>query len=298
MASNCKQAPVHKHYAKFCSFCKAKGLPESAFTSHFVKDKPGKGGKVCCPELLKNECGYCHEVGHTPRFCPKLKARDARRKAAAKRAKARRAKPVPRNANGAAPTKVTNLFEALAGYSTPQKPAEAFPALPRAPKKAPAAAPAPQGVWGKAQSLSIAELEKLLAQKRAAAPIAAEAAAAQAIAAAARSAATGAEAPQLSNAEQSFVDEQLEKQSQSLEETAEGEAFFDNADDAMDAAEAIDAAALPVPGNPPPIVVPDANEDAFVPIPLPKGGDFLADLAWDAATPGPTGDGWGSDCDE
>ena len=70
---------VQKHYKKFCSYCKAKGLPESAFTSHFVKDKPGKGGKVCCPELLKNECGYCHDIGHTPRFCPKLKARNARR---------------------------------------------------------------------------------------------------------------------------------------------------------------------------------------------------------------------------
>ena len=71
--------PASKRYAKFCAYCKAKGLSEAEFTSHFVKDAPGPKGKVCCPELLKNECGYCHEIGHTPKHCPKLK--DARRAA-------------------------------------------------------------------------------------------------------------------------------------------------------------------------------------------------------------------------
>ena len=289
---------VQKHYKKFCSYCKAKGLPESAFTSHFVKDKPGKGGKVCCPELLKNECGYCHEIGHTPRFCPKLKARDARRKAAAKRAKAPRAKPVARNANGAAPTKVTNLFEALAGYSTPEKPKEAFPALTRAPKKAPAA---PQGVWGGANTLSIAELEKLLAAKRAAvdpAPFAAEHAAAQAIADEARSAAARAEAPQLSNAEQAFIAAQLEKQSQSLEETADGEAFFDNVADAEEAVEALAAPEKPVHARAGTSRTPERAVSAPLPetahgIALPPCCNLAADFGAE-----PSGDGWGSDCDE
>ena len=283
MASATKTA--QKHYKKFCSYCKAKGLPESAFTSHFVKDKPGKGGKVCCPELLKNECGYCHEIGHTPRFCPKLKARDARRKAAAKRAKAPRAKPVARNANGAAPTKVTNLFEALAGYSTPEKPKEAFPALTRAPKKA----PAPQGVWGGANTLSVAQLEQLLAQKRAA-------------------------AAQLSDVEQAFIDAQLEKQSQTLEETAAGEAFFDNVADAGDAAAALAAAevTVSVPSRPAfgarQYTTPAgrqaamarrdaASRPAALPetapgIALPEGCDLGADFG------SASGDGWGSDCDE
>jgi hypothetical protein len=278
---------VQKHYKKFCSYCKAKGLPESAFTSHFVKDKPGKGGKVCCPELLKNECGYCHEIGHTPRFCPKLKARDARRKAAAKRAKAPRAKPVARNANGAAPTKVTNLFEALAGYSTPEKPKEAFPALTRAPKKA----PAPQGVWGGANALSVAQLEQLLAQKRAA-------------------------AAQLSDVEQAFIDAQLEKQSQTLEETADGEAFFDNNLDAEDAVERVhrSPAQVALRRSPP-------NEDVWddfltdagdgksmSPLPIKKRPKSATKSAAIALPPccnldadfgaEPSGDGWGSDCDE
>ena len=259
---------VQKHYKKFCSYCKAKGLPESAFTSHFVKDAPGPKGKVCCPELLKNECGYCHDVGHTPRFCPKLKARDARRAAAAKRAKARRAKPVPRNANGAAPTKVTNLFDALVGYSTPEKPKEAFPALTRAPKKA----PAPQGVWGGVNALSVAQLEQLLAQKRAA-------------------------AAQLSDVEQAFIDVQLEKQSQNLEETAAGEAFFGNVADAEDAVEAIASTEQPAlvrqgakggsGGAPAELPEPAPG------IALPEGCDLNADFGAE-----PSGDGWGSDCDE
>ena len=294
-----------KHFAMFCSYCKAKGLPESVFTSHFVKDKP-VGGKVCCPELLKNECGYCHEVGHTPRFCPKLKARDARRKAGAKRAKAPRAKSVARNANGAAPAKVTNLFEALAGYSTPEKPKEAFPALPALPNAPKKAAAQPQGVWGGANTLSVAQLEQLLAQKRAA-------------------------AAQLSSAQQAFVDAQLEKQSQTLEETADGEAFFDNNLDAEDAAERLQIripARVPLRRSPP-------NEDVWYdfltdagdgksmsPLPIkkrPKSATkkpaATARVSSAPAAAGaaialppccnldadfgaePSGDGWGSDCD-
>ena len=60
----------------FCSVCKSSGKPESVFTSHFVKDKPGPDGVVVCPTLLSQKCGYCHEKGHTPKFCPKLKAKD------------------------------------------------------------------------------------------------------------------------------------------------------------------------------------------------------------------------------
>uniref|UniRef100_A0A6C0BYU1 Nanos-type domain-containing protein n=1 Tax=viral metagenome TaxID=1070528 RepID=A0A6C0BYU1_9ZZZZ len=57
---------------KFCPVCKSAGKPESVYTSHFVKDKPGPGGVVVCPHLLKQKCGYCKCTGHTPKFCPKL----------------------------------------------------------------------------------------------------------------------------------------------------------------------------------------------------------------------------------
>jgi hypothetical protein len=57
---------------KFCPVCKSAGKPESVYTSHFVKDKPGPDGVVVCPHLLKQKCGYCKCTGHTPKFCPKL----------------------------------------------------------------------------------------------------------------------------------------------------------------------------------------------------------------------------------
>ena len=53
------------------------GKPASVFNSHWVRDRPG--GKVTCPHLLQQECRYCHEHGHTPKHCPALKKRDARR---------------------------------------------------------------------------------------------------------------------------------------------------------------------------------------------------------------------------
>ncbi len=62
---------------KFCPVCKSAGKPESVYTSHFVKDKPGPEGVVVCPHLLQQKCGYCKCTGHTPKFCPKLAERDA-----------------------------------------------------------------------------------------------------------------------------------------------------------------------------------------------------------------------------
>lgn len=60
----------------FCPVCKAAGKSQEEYTSHFVKDRPG--GTVVCPILLNQECSYCHEKGHTPKYCPKLKAKQQR----------------------------------------------------------------------------------------------------------------------------------------------------------------------------------------------------------------------------
>lgn len=65
--------------SKFCCVCKSVGKSEEEVTSHFVKDKPGPDGVVVCPTLLAQECGYCHKKGHTPKYCSRLKDRDARR---------------------------------------------------------------------------------------------------------------------------------------------------------------------------------------------------------------------------
>lgn len=60
----------------FCKVCYDAGKPEWEYTSHYVKDQPGPNGKVVCPVILNIECNYCHEKGHTPSHCPKLKERN------------------------------------------------------------------------------------------------------------------------------------------------------------------------------------------------------------------------------
>ncbi|MBI20013.1 MAG: hypothetical protein CMB73_05510 [Euryarchaeota archaeon] len=56
----------------FCPCCKSAGKSKQEYTSHYVKDQPGPHGIVVCPTLLSQECNYCHEKGHTPKFCPEL----------------------------------------------------------------------------------------------------------------------------------------------------------------------------------------------------------------------------------
>ena len=213
-----------KKFTKFCSYCKAKGLPEADYTSHFVKDAPGPKGKVCCPELLKNDCGYCHEIGHTPKFCPKLKARDARRKASAKK----------RASNQSSLRKTKVFAPALIRFSNPyavlenhvaHKP-ETFPVLGN-----PSKPTAPQGVWGAsaAKALSIADLEKLLAEKKAK------------------------KACLLSKEEADFIDAQI---AISEEIQAEGEAFFESIADAEMAAEQMHAGEIAAQSPATPILAP------------------------------------------
>ena len=277
-------AAITKHYAKFCSYCHAKGLPEAQYTNHFVKDKLGKGGKVVCPELLKNECGYCHEVGHTPKFCPKLKARDARRKAAAAKSKKGGGRSRARSAAGKAPTPIRCLESVLPmGQRAPKVTTEDFPALPSAKRPAAKAAKAAaeaesSGIWTlpMLQTLTVAEVEKLLEQVKAA------------------------EAG-LSAAEQAFVDAQIDKQSQSLEETADGEAFFDNDADVEEAVTEL-AREQPALARQGAFASPSMRPAFFEPIPtsacggaccpLPAACDLTNDFGDKGA------DGWGSDDEE
>ena len=64
----------------YCKVCHDAGRPKSEYTSHFVKDKKGPGGKVVCPLLLNQECRYCHQKGHTPKECPEIKAKEAKKR--------------------------------------------------------------------------------------------------------------------------------------------------------------------------------------------------------------------------
>ena len=58
--------------SQFCKVCKDAGKSEKEYTSHFTRSKPGQDGVLVCPYLLSIECRYCHEKGHTPKYCKKV----------------------------------------------------------------------------------------------------------------------------------------------------------------------------------------------------------------------------------
>ena len=234
-----------KSYEKFCSFCFHSKRPESEFSNHWVKDK--KDGVVCCPLLLANECGYCHKKGHTPKHCPRLASREERRKAHAQRFANR-----PSQIHGAAEVQQQirqkeeaaeqqkrerlacsdNQYAELMGC----EPRDAKRAKHRRTKAAPvwngpkACAARPlQGAWApqQARNLNAAEVDQLkaLLSKMGIYDDVLQA--------------TAEDDAKALHAEEHFVGEQ------SLEATADGEAFFDNALDAEDAVVTLAAEELP-----------------------------------------------------
>jgi hypothetical protein len=86
----------------YCKVCHDAGKSEKEYTSHYVKSAPGPEGKVVCPTLLSQSCGYCGSCGHTPKFCPTLAAEKAAEEKALKQA-ARRDALEKREAEKAAP---------------------------------------------------------------------------------------------------------------------------------------------------------------------------------------------------
>lgn len=58
----------------FCKVCKDAGKSETDYTSHWVKSYDKLTGKkvTTCPLLLSQECRYCHELGHTTKYCQVL----------------------------------------------------------------------------------------------------------------------------------------------------------------------------------------------------------------------------------
>jgi len=58
----------------FCKVCKDAGKSEKEYTSHSVKsyDRLTGTSVTTCPTLLSQECRYCHEVGHTAKYCQAL----------------------------------------------------------------------------------------------------------------------------------------------------------------------------------------------------------------------------------
>lgn len=62
--------------SKFCKFCYDSGKKKELYTNHFVREE--KGGTPCCPTLAATKCGYCKQLGHTPKHCARLRAREQR----------------------------------------------------------------------------------------------------------------------------------------------------------------------------------------------------------------------------
>ena len=50
----------------FCKVCKDAGKTPDEYNTHWVKTLEGE---VCCPTLLSQSCRYCHQSGHTVKFC-------------------------------------------------------------------------------------------------------------------------------------------------------------------------------------------------------------------------------------
>jgi len=74
------KSAASKEVKKFCKVCQDAGKPESMYTSHFVRDRPGPDGKVICPTLLSQNCRGCGKSGHTYKYCKIVIQQDLEKK--------------------------------------------------------------------------------------------------------------------------------------------------------------------------------------------------------------------------
>jgi hypothetical protein len=71
-ASSSSGSKSDRTFGRNCTFCVKKGIigPHD----HFVKTfSHTKGLVITCPELLKIQCAYCKNPGHTKNYCENLK---------------------------------------------------------------------------------------------------------------------------------------------------------------------------------------------------------------------------------
>jgi hypothetical protein len=59
-----------------CKVCKDAGKSAQEYGNHWPKDKDGV---TVCPTLLSQECRYCHQAGHTVKYCKVLEKDNALR---------------------------------------------------------------------------------------------------------------------------------------------------------------------------------------------------------------------------
>jgi len=129
---------------KYCKVCHDAGKTEKEYTSHFVKSEPGPNGKVVCPILLSQNCGFCGNNGHTPKYCPVLAEEEKKKKTEMRMQKIKAEKSVAKSVP--IKTKKTGFataFDTDSDESDTERPAKVAPAPAPAPVKvAPAPSPA------------------------------------------------------------------------------------------------------------------------------------------------------------
>jgi len=59
---------------KSCTFCRNLQIPEPH--GHMIRDLSKSDKPITCPKLLEIDCGYCHEKGHTTKYCGVLKEKN------------------------------------------------------------------------------------------------------------------------------------------------------------------------------------------------------------------------------
>jgi hypothetical protein len=114
MAQFQRQSTQKKVLKPFCKVCFDAGKSETEYTSHFVKSEPGIKGKVVCPTLLNQACTYCHQNGHTVKFCKVLAQNNKKYEKEEKKQKYYQAQDAESNLKqNPNSTKVQNTFAAL-----------------------------------------------------------------------------------------------------------------------------------------------------------------------------------------
>ena len=66
--------PVHQ---KFCKVCQDAGKSLAEYTSHNVRETQSPSSRVTCPTLLAQECRFCFNKGHSLKYCPQIKNKEA-----------------------------------------------------------------------------------------------------------------------------------------------------------------------------------------------------------------------------
>lgn len=64
-------------HQKFCKVCQDAGKSLAEYTSHNVRETKIPTSRVTCPTLLAQECRFCFNKGHSLKYCPQIKNKEA-----------------------------------------------------------------------------------------------------------------------------------------------------------------------------------------------------------------------------